>query len=194
MSSLRKKRPEPSRYLTEAYYEALIAWQAAASSYGPTTNEGLRAECEALLRYEARLLDTRQFEAWMDLLTEDCVYWVPADMDADPRKAVTVSFDDRRRLEDRIIRIETGFAHNQLPDRRMRRLITNVEAWQAQDGQSRRVMANEHVFEHRTGKPRIDYVAGLDYWLENVRGDWLIKVKQVKLLNSLDGLDTPTLL
>lgn len=194
MSSIRNRRPQPSRYLTEAYYDELVAWQAAASSYGPVENETVRTASAALLRYEARLLDTRQFDTWMDLLTQDCVYWVPADMNADPRTAVTVSFDDRRRLEDRIIRIETGFAHNQLPDRRMRRLVTNVEAWEAGDGQSRRVMANEHVFEHRTGKTRIDYVAGLDYWLEKVGGAWRIKVKQVKLLNSLDGLDTPTLL
>ncbi|MEM9879242.1 MAG: aromatic-ring-hydroxylating dioxygenase subunit beta [Pseudomonadota bacterium] len=194
MLSLRKKRPEPSRYLTEAYYDALMAWQTAAQSYGPSEDAAVRTECEALLLYEARLLDTRQFEAWLNLLTEDCVYWVPADIDADPRTVVTVSFDDRRRLEDRIIRLETGFAHNQLPDRRMRRMITNVEAWEAEDGYTRRVMANEHVFEHRTGKPRIEYVAGLDYWLEKVGPRWLIKVKQVKLLNSLDGLDTPTLL
>lgn len=194
MSSLKKKRPEPSRYLTQDYYNGLMAWQAAAQNYGLVEDENVRIQCEALLNYEARLLDCRRFEAWLDLLSDDCVYWVPADQGADPRTAVTVSFDDRRRLEDRIIRIETGFAHNQLPDRRMRRFVTNVEAWEAEDGQSRRVMANSHVFEHRTGKPRIDYVTALDYWLEQREGRWLIKVKQVKLLNSLDGLDTPTLL
>ena len=29
------------------------------------------------LYHEARLLDTGQLEAWLDLFTEDATYWVP---------------------------------------------------------------------------------------------------------------------
>ena len=193
-AKLKARPPEPSNYLTGAYYDALMAWQDQARSLGPCTDEAVRQEAVRLLNFEARLLDSRRFSEWLDLLSDDCIYWVPAEPGADPRVAVTVAFDDHRRLEDRIIRLETGFAHNQLPDRRMRRLVTNVEAWDAADGQSRRVMANEHVFEHRTGKARIEYVASLDYWLVKHGDQWRIKVKKVQLLNSLDGLDTPTIL
>lgn len=194
MSSLIDRAGAPSRYLTDAYYEALVAWRDAASSLGAGVNGPVREECAGLLFHEARLLDTRRFADWLGLYTPDCIYWVPAEPLADPRGQVNVAFDDRRRLEDRIIRLETGFAHNQMPDRRMRRLVTNIEAFPAADGQSCRVLANEHVFEHRTGKARIDYVGGLDYWLVREGAGWKIKVKRVMLINSLDGLDTPTLL
>ena len=29
------------------------------------------------LYHEARLLDTHQFDAWLELFTEDATYWVP---------------------------------------------------------------------------------------------------------------------
>lgn len=195
MSSLEITKPRPSTYLDDAYYRSLIDWRDVADDYGPATDQKVVAECASFLNYEARLLDTRRFADWLELFTQDCVYWVPAAPKGDPRNEVTVSFDDYRRLEDRIIRFETGFAHNQEPDRRLRRLIANVEAWEAEDGQSRRVMANAHVFEARTAKPRTDFVVGLDYWLVlNSDSQWKIKVKRSQLINSQDGLEAPTFL
>ena len=38
-------------------------------------------------------------------------------------------FDDRRRLEDRVYRLRTGFAWSQAPASRTVRLITNVEVF-----------------------------------------------------------------
>ncbi|MBL4639716.1 MAG: hypothetical protein JKY57_04220 [Kordiimonadaceae bacterium] len=194
MSSLKKKRPEPSYYLTQEYYEKLMCWRREAESFSPTDSITLQAACTAILNLEARLLDTRRFEEWLNLYSEDCVYWLPAYLNVDPRENVNVAFDDRRRLEDRIIRLETGFAHNQSPDRRLRRLVSNIEAWEAEDGKTRRVMAKEHVFEHRTGTHMIDYVVALDYWLTLTEQGWRIKVKYAELINSVDGLDTPTFL
>lgn len=185
---------KPSLYLDDAYYDALIAWRDEASSYGMVTDAEVVASSAALIHHEARLLDSRRFRDWLDLYAQECVYWVPAAPLADPRFAVTVAFDDRRRLEDRIIRIETGFAHNQEPDLRMRHLVTNIEAWESEDGNSRRVMANERVFEARDGRNRHEFVASLDYWLIQEAGAWEIKVKRALLINSQDGLDTPTFL
>lgn len=185
---------KPSLYLDNAYYDALIAWRDDAPSYGMATDADVVASSAALIHHEARLLDSRRFRDWLGLYAQDCVYWVPAERLADPRTAVTVAFDDRRRLEDRIIRIETGFAHNQEPDLRMRHLVTNIEAWESEDGNSRRVMANERVFEARDGRHRHEYVVALDYWLIREAGDWKIKVKRALLINSQDGLDAPTFL
>ena len=194
-SSLEITRPRPSTYLTDAYYSELIAWRDEAATYGPATQADVVAECTSFLNYEARLLDTRRFADWLDLFTLDCVYWVPAAPDGDPRREVTVSFDDHRRLEDRIIRFETGFAHNQEPGRRLRRIVSNVEAWEADDGLSRRIMANAHVFEARNAKPRSEFVVGLDYWLaRSDESSWKIRVKRSHLINSQDGLEAPTFL
>jgi len=185
---------KPSFYLDDAYYEALITWRDEASTYGPATDTDVVASSASLIHYEARLLDTRRFYEWIDLYTEDCIYWLPSVALADPRREVTVTFDDRRRMEDRIIRFETGYAHNQEPDRRLKRMITNLEAWESDDGLSRRVMAVEHVFEIRTGKPPSEFVASLDYWLVKQTDGWKIKVKKALLIDSEDGLEAPTFL
>ena len=37
----------------------------------------LRLEVEDFLYHEARLLDERRFHEWLDLFTEDVVYWMP---------------------------------------------------------------------------------------------------------------------
>lgn len=192
MSLTEKLQRSQKQYLNNDYYDALIVWRDAASSYGAVTDQEVVNSSTALILHEARLLDSRRFYEWLNLFSEDCIYWIPADPLADPRKEVTVSFDDRRRMEDRIIRFETGFAHNQEPNRRLRHLVTNIEAWEADDGQSRRVMANEHVFESRTGKPHSEFVASLDYWLVKYEGSWKIKVKRAVLINSQDGLEAPT--
>lgn len=192
MSLTKLRKPQPSLYLDNAYYDALIAWRDEASSYGPVTDTDVLNSSAALLHYEARLLDSRRFYEWLELFSQDCVYWIPAAPLGDPRCEVNVSFDDRRRMEDRIIRFETGFAHNQEPDRRLRRLVTNLEAWESDDGQSRRVMANEHIFEARTGKSSSEFIAALDYWLVREDNNWQIKVKRAVLINSQDGLEAPT--
>ncbi len=38
---------------------------------------------EAFLVHEARLLDERRFEDWLDLFTDDGWYWVPIEPDQD---------------------------------------------------------------------------------------------------------------
>ena len=45
----------------------------------------------------------------------------------DPRREIAISFDDRRRMEDRIYRLRTGYAWSQAPKSRTVRMITNVE-------------------------------------------------------------------
>ena len=39
---------------------------------------GLEREVAALINREAMLLDRRRWDEWIDLYTEDAVYWVPA--------------------------------------------------------------------------------------------------------------------
>ena len=54
---------------------------------------------EQFLYHEARLLDSRQFDAWLDLFTEDAVYWVPLERDqADGIETSSIIHDDRTLL------------------------------------------------------------------------------------------------
>ena len=72
----------------------------------------------------ARLLDALMFDEWLALYAGECIYWVPATPGGgDPRREVAISFDDRRRLEDRIYRLRTGYAWSQAPKSRTERTI-----------------------------------------------------------------------
>src|SRR5260221_11294052 len=85
------------------------------------------------------MLDDARFEDWPELLTSDCIYWVPITPGGgDPRREVSLAFDDRRRILDRVCWLRTGLAHCQIPPSRTRRVIANVEAARgAQPGEAR---------------------------------------------------------
>lgn len=94
----------------------------------------LRSACEAFLYHEADLLDRRQLGAWYDLFTSDGLYWVPIGDDGDhPGRAVSVAFDDHRRLGDRIAWMDTGDVYSHQPPPVTQRMISNVTAWSIDD-------------------------------------------------------------
>ncbi len=87
-----------------------------------------RLACESVLNAEARLIDSGKLEAWLDLYTKDCAYWLPTDVEgAHPARIVSWEFNDRRRLEERVERLATGRAFSQLPVTRTTHLYTNFE-------------------------------------------------------------------
>lgn len=110
-----------STYVDDAFYAKLrndlVEWQAV----GKPLTEDERQSYEALILHEHWLLDRRAFERWYQLYSRTCVYWVPAAQDmpdpvrGDPQRQVTIAFDDRRRMGDRIVWLRTGVAYSQLP-------------------------------------------------------------------------------
>lgn len=88
------------------------------------------------LTYEARLLDERRLEEWLDLLTDDILYWMPmrskvsrADSDREVSTLGELSYieDDKETLRTRVARLGTGLAWGEDPPARTRHIISNVE-------------------------------------------------------------------
>ena len=66
----------------------------------------LLAEVYELLAREAHLLDDRDYEGWLELFTDDCLYWMPVDpLSEDGTLRLNVFYDDRPKLRDRIARL-----------------------------------------------------------------------------------------
>jgi benzoate/toluate 1,2-dioxygenase subunit beta len=85
---------------------------------------------ERFLYREARLMDEHRYKEWLALWTADGVYWVPCNEDdIDPKRHVSIIYDDRERLEQRIDRLASGAVLAQDPKPRMRRVLSNIE-WQ----------------------------------------------------------------
>ena len=130
MSELLASEPQPS-VVGAGFYRWLR--EVAAVCDGPPDPE-LRGVVEAFLYREADLLDRREFEAWYDLFTTDGLYWVPIGDEADdPARAVSVAFDDHRRLGDRIAWMNTGDVYSHKPPSVTQRMISNVMVWPIDD-------------------------------------------------------------
>jgi benzoate/toluate 1,2-dioxygenase beta subunit len=188
---------DPSRssyYVSDEFYRDLIAhftdWQHDDRAVAdPVERERFRM----LLEREARLLDQLRYEDWLALYAPECIYWVPATPNAgDPRREVAVMFDDRRRLEDRVYRLRTGFAWSQAPASRTVRLITNVEVFAADSDAVRMVRSNFLITEFWGDETRL-----LSGWTGHrcieQDGRWLIQAKQVNLLECDQSIRNPSI-
>lgn len=101
-----------------------------------------RTEIEGFLYYEARLLDDREFEQWLECYREDAEYWMPAwDVDdtltTDPQSEISlIYYPDRSGLEDRVFRIRTERSSaTSIPEPRTNHNITNVEILERRAGE-----------------------------------------------------------
>jgi benzoate/toluate 1,2-dioxygenase beta subunit len=190
-----KVREDTSRYsyyVDPSFYEWLIADLAAWDDAVPA-DPAVRAQCEALLFEEARLIDDGRFEDWLDLFTKDCLYWIPSTPGGgDPRREVSIAFDDRRRLEDRIYWLRTGYAYSQIPPSRTRRLITNIEVLRGGQSDEVRVRSNFVIFEFRNGRAR-SLAGWYAHLLRREAERWRIVVKRINLIDSEHGHENMTL-
>jgi len=83
---------------------------------------------ERFLYREARLMDEHRYKEWLALWADDGVYWVPCNEDdIDPKRRVSIIYDDRERLQQRIDRLASGSVLAQDPKPRMRRVLSNIE-------------------------------------------------------------------
>jgi benzoate/toluate 1,2-dioxygenase beta subunit len=83
---------------------------------------------EQFLYREARLADEHRYDEWESLWTDDGLYWVPAGGDdTDPTTRMSIVYDNRNRISTRIKQLNTGRRHSQIPQSRLRRVVSNVE-------------------------------------------------------------------
>src|SRR5437660_63030 len=191
-ASLEEERAD---YGTDALYRELIAnfsnWQDDARS---VTDPAAREVFRMLLEREARLLDQLRYEDWLALYTAHCIYWVPSTPNAgDPRREIAVMFDDRRRLEDRIFRLRTGFAWSQAPASRTVRLITNVEAFATARDDVRMLRSNFLISEFWGDETRI-LTGWTGHRVVRQDDDWKVQAKQVNLLECDQSIRNPSII
>lgn len=185
--------PMASTYVNDALYARVMAELGWAAEAPPSDAPAdLRRSVEDFLSYEARLLDQGQFERWANLFTPECVYWAPSAPRSDVRDSVTIFFDDRRRLDDRVTRLLSAYAHNQAPRPRLRHLIGNVEVWSVDGGV--RVLSSQIVHQHRPGRHSAVYVSEVGHTLRETGSGWRIELKRITLVNFDEALEPPTLL
>jgi 3-phenylpropionate/cinnamic acid dioxygenase small subunit len=112
-----------------------------------SVDPALLAEVTQFIYREARLQDEHEYDAWESLWTADGIYWVPANgEDIDPETQMSIIYDNRSRIALRVRQFHTGKRHTQMPQSRLRRVVSNVEL-SAPEGEEIRVAANVLIFE-----------------------------------------------
>ncbi len=173
---------EDVRYLDDARYDALRTEAARAGERDRPSEFPDLDTARAMLFREARLLDARRYERWLEMLSEDCLYWVPAAHEpADPRHEAAVNFDDRRRLVDRVTLIRTGYQHSQIPPTRTARLVGNIETWR-EPGGSLEVHSVLSLWAVRRAE-RTHYAGRQEHELVPAGDGWRIRRKVIRLLD-----------
>jgi 3-phenylpropionate/cinnamic acid dioxygenase small subunit len=93
---------------------------------------------------EAWLLDERRFREWLEIFTDDVLYFMPRrknvlrrelHREVTPLGDLAILEEDRRYLEMRVARLETGMAWAEDPPSRTRHLIGNLEAAPLENGE-----------------------------------------------------------
>jgi 3-phenylpropionate/cinnamic acid dioxygenase small subunit len=150
-----------------------------------------RSEAEDLLYREARLLDDRRFQEWLAMLDENATYWIPCNGEGnDPNREISLVFDDRQRLTDRIGRLESGLAHAQNPPSKTKRLVSNVQIENSTENAAT-VLSGFILYELRRGKERI-FAGRYEHCLHLISGTWKIASKKIVLTNNDEVIDNLT--
>lgn len=146
-----------------------------------------RPTAEDLLYREARLLDDVDLEGWLQLFTDDCLYWLPI-LDRPDALEPSIIRDDRARMGERVFRLLETPAHAQMPPSRTQHDVTNVEVLADGTDGDAVVRCNLTVHEVRPGDPSQvglaaprTFAGSCRYTLRH-EGRWRIAVKKVLLL------------
>jgi benzoate/toluate 1,2-dioxygenase beta subunit len=143
---------------------------------------------EQFLYHEARLLDTGQLEAWLELFTEDATYWIPLEKDQrDPLETSSIIHDDRTLLGLRVKQARHPRAHARQPLARTVHQVGNVMV--SEEGKNEiKVNSTLQLVEFRVEKQRV-WGALVEHRLRRVNESFKIAHKRVDLVNSEGELD-----
>jgi 3-phenylpropionate/cinnamic acid dioxygenase small subunit len=141
-------------------------------------------EIEAFLYKEARLADENRYDEWAALWTDDAIYWLPANSDDyDPHQHISIIYDDRERLQDRVDRLKSGAAWAQEPRSRIRRVVSNIEIEPPTDNGEVSVSSNFVLGDLRRGLQAVYFARQIHRLRPSAEG-LKLAYKKVMLLNN----------
>jgi 3-phenylpropionate/cinnamic acid dioxygenase small subunit len=155
----------------------------------------LKDEIEQFLYQEAELLDERQFEDWLDLLTEDIRYWMPmrrnvkfGELDREfTREGQDINWFDEGKdtLVRRVNQILTGVHWAEEPLSRICHSVSNVQVLKATPSVSQATEVNVKcrfmIYRNRVQTETDILVGKREEVLRSVDGQWKIAQRKIIL-------------
>ncbi len=153
----------------------------------------LKRDVAELIQWEATLLDRRRWAEWIDLYTEDAVYWVPSwaneeETTDDPDTQLNLIYlRNRGGLEDRVFRIESRDSYASVPLDRTVHVVGNILIDKV-DGEEITALANclIHTYGKKGGMTRASLY---DFVIRRVGDDLRIMRKKITFID--DRLEGP---
>lgn len=138
---------------------------------------------------EAWLLDERKFKEWLDLFTDDVLYFMPRrknvlrrelHREVTPLGDLSILEEDKRYLAMRVARLDSGMAWAEDPPSRTRHLIGNLEATPLDNGE---VQARTAFLVYRSHLETDHQLlsGSRDDVLRRVAGEWKITRRTILL-------------
>jgi 3-phenylpropionate/cinnamic acid dioxygenase small subunit len=150
-----------------------------------------------MVQLDGILLDERRWDEWLALYTADCTFWLPMwrdenEMNDDPDSSLAHMFyQNRKGIEDRIVRIRSGKSPATTPLPRTVHLVSNTALYGTQKPDEIAIRTSWvcHVLFTRS-RAQHAFFGRSEYRLVPREGGWKIKWKKVLLQND----DIPGLL
>lgn len=145
-------------------------------------------QIQAFVFREARLLDDREWDQWLQCYHEDVTYWMPSwddedQLTEDPQTEISlIYYPNRQGLEDRVYRIKTERSGaSSMPEPRTTHMTSNLEILE-QEGDTVKLRFNWQTNSHRYHKTQTFF--GTSFYTLDVSGEQpLISEKKVILNN-----------
>ncbi|WP_136065784.1 benzoate 1,2-dioxygenase small subunit [Modicisalibacter radicis] len=145
-------------------------------------------EIQAFVYREARLLDDRAWDEWLECYSKDVTFWMPAWDDddrltTDPQREISlIYYPNREGLEDRVYRIKTERSGaTSIPEPRTTHQVSNLEVL-GQEGDKVELRFNWHTLSHRY--QQTNQFFGTSFYTLDVSGDKPLIEKKVVILNN----------
>lgn len=153
----------------------------------------LQYEVEQFLYHEARLLDERKFDDWLDLLTDDIHYWMPIrrttmvrDIENEFTAPGAMAFfdDDKAYLAIRVKKMAAGNAWSEDPPSRTRHFVTNIRIVDIQ-GDEITIEANFHLYRTRLDSEEDSWIGRREDVIRRSDGNFMIARRHIFLEQTL---------
>jgi 3-phenylpropionate/cinnamic acid dioxygenase small subunit len=142
------------------------------------------SELIGFVMHEARLIDEHRFEEWLDLYTEDCLYWMPLEWgQTDARLHASLMHEDKLLLRVRVERLKGNRTFSQKPKSRCHHVLQAPTIDGRNDaGKTYMLFTPFHYMETRQDEQQL-YAGWARHHLVMLDGRLRIKLKRVDLVN-----------
>lgn len=145
-------------------------------------------QIQAFIHREARLLDDRQWDEWLQCYREDVTYWMPSwddddTLTSDPQTEISlIYYSNRIGLEDRVYRIKTERSGaTSMPEPRTTHLISGLEILESDD-EVVKLRFNWQTNSYRNQTVQIFF--GTSFYSLDIRGEQPLIFEKKIILNN----------